>query len=55
MTTSVRRQLILSKPKQIPVQLLLYMTTIFFGSQMKKAYLKQQLTNFIQQRNAKER
>ena len=53
MTTSVRRQPILSK--QIPVQLLLYMTTIFFGSQMKKAYLKQQLTNFIQQRNAKER
>ena len=55
-TTCIRRPM-LSPPKQIPVQLLLYNTTfclmqpvtLFFVSQMKKACLKQPLINFIQQ------
>ena len=58
MATSVKRAM-LSPPKEISVQLLLYKTclmrpaTTFFDSQMKKNCLKQQLQNFIQQRNAK--
>ena len=56
------RQAMLSLPKQIPVQLLLYKmatcltqpATIFLSPKWKKAYLKQPLTNFIQQRNAKQ-
>ena len=52
----------LSPPKQIPIQLLLYkMTTClaqpattFFVSQMKKTSLKQPLQNFTQWRNEKQ-
>ena len=52
----------LSIPKWIPVQSLLYEmitcltqpATSFFVSQIKKAYLKQPLKNFIQQRNVKQ-
>ena len=60
-TNSVRGQM-LSLPKWILVQSLLYKTTtclarpstIFLSPKWKKAYLKQPLTNFIQQRNAKQ-
>ena len=52
----------MSLPKQIPIQFLMYNTTIcltlvattFFVSQMKKTCLKQLLQNFTQQRNGKE-
>ena len=60
-TTSVRRAM-LSPPKQIPVQSLLYKiaicltrpATTFFCLPNEKAYLKQPLKNFIQQRTAKQ-
>ena len=61
MTTRLR-QPILSPPKAIPVQSLLYKTTTcitwpaatFFVPQLKKTCLKQLLQNFIQQRNGKQ-
>ena len=60
-TNSVRGPM-LSLPKWILVQSLLYKTTtcltrpstIFLSPKWKKAYLKQPLTNFIQQRNARQ-
>ena len=61
-TTSSERLPILSPPKQILIQSLLYKTTAclmrtattFFDFQMKKkACLKQPLQNFIQRRNAR--
>ena len=61
-TTSRLRRPILSPPKQILVQSLLYKTTTcltrpattFFVSKIKIAHLKQPLKDFIQQRNAKQ-
>ena len=60
-TTRLRRPM-LSPPKQIPLQLLLYKTTTcltrpettFFVFQMKKTCLKQPLQNFTDQRNVKQ-
>ena len=60
-TTTSEKRPMLSSPKQIPIQSLLYKTTAcltrpattFLTSKWKKTCLKQQLQNFIQQRNAK--
>ena len=57
------KQLMLSPPKQIPIQSLLCKTTIcltrlattFLTPKWKKICLKQQLQNFIQRRNAKKK
>ena len=60
--TTCLSQPMLSPPKQIPIQLLLYkmitclarQATTFFVSQMKKTCLKQPLQNFTQWRNEKQ-
>ena len=61
MTTRLKQPM-LSLPQRIPIQSLLYKTTTcltwpattFLFPKWKKAYLKQPLKNFIQQRNGKQ-